>query len=417
MRRFFFVLFGALVFSASMAQTSREVARVIYEAETGGPSIAINKRSPQNIVIAVPDGSVYTSADGGKSWETSNLAFPYGNLGHPVLISDQKGTLYFFHQSNPVGVSDQTKNGKGFLCHISSDNGKTWDEGHAVGFQGSNVASSPNAAVDAKGNIYFSWVETENASECRSRLMLATSSSGKKWSKPIIITDYVECGAATAPSGGVPCVTDDKRVLISWAQKGSVMLDRSFDGGGMWLSNDINITPGGNPSHLPADHPEADVSPVLVADRTKSQRNGLLFLAYTEKSKKGEDSDVWFIRSNNFGDNWTSTLRVNDDTTATHQYAPVMTVDNTTGYIYIAYFDRREDGKLTDVYLAYSRDSGTTFKNVRLSKAGFTTEGASISRLGISAHKGVVTSVWMEPGPDSKFSLMTSILRDEELPQ
>ena len=55
------------------------------------PSIAINKKNPNNIVAGIVlDRAVYTK-DGGLTWQESILTSPYGVFGDPAVISDSKG--------------------------------------------------------------------------------------------------------------------------------------------------------------------------------------------------------------------------------------------------------------------------------------------------------------------------------------
>jgi len=52
-----------------------------------------------------------------------------------------------------------------------------------------------------------------------------------------------------------------------------------------------------------------------------------------------------------------------------------MDVDPITGYIYIVFYDRRNDlhdKNETEVYLAYSKDGGENFTNLKISESPFT---------------------------------------------
>jgi hypothetical protein len=49
-----------------------------------------------------------------------------------------------------------------------------------------------------------------------------------------------------------------------------------------------------------------------------------------------------------------------------------MTIDQTNGYLYFVFYDRRESDKtMTDVYLAWSKDGGETIENIKISESPF----------------------------------------------
>ena len=111
-------------------------------------------------------------------------------------------------------------------------------------------------------------------------------------------------------------------------------------------------------------------------------------------------------------------MRVNKDTARAHQFLPWMTVDQSTGYIYAMYYDRRNfDDNRTDVYLAYSTD-GSTFTEVRISESPFvpTAENFFGDYTNISASDGIITPIWTRMD-EGKTSIWTTIIKQEELIQ
>ncbi|HYE76096.1 MAG TPA: sialidase family protein, partial [Blastocatellia bacterium] len=100
-----------------------------------------------------------------------------------------------------------------------------------------------------------------------------------------------------------------------------------------------------------------------------------------------------------------------------HQYLPWMAVDQVTGYIYVVYYDRRShDDNQTDVYLAYSVDSGNSFKEVKISETAFvpTEEGFFGDYTNISAHNGTIVPIWARMD-DGKTSVMSAVISHDEL--
>jgi hypothetical protein len=246
------------------------------------------------------------------------------------------------------------------------------------------------------------------------------SKNGKKWSEPVQISQLPgNCvDDDNTAEGAVPTVTFDGKVFVAWANKGKIYLDRSFDGGSLWLRNDIVVAEqkGGWDMEIPG-HDRCNGMPVLMTDRSKSNFRGSLYLVWADQSKGPGDTDIWFTRSHNFGDNWSSPMRINNDKTTTHQYLPWMVVDQATGYIYIVYYDRRKyEDNQTDVYLAYSTDAGASFKNVLISEEPFTPEDKTSfgDYNNISAHKGVIAPIWTRMD-EGRTSVWTTVIKHEDL--
>jgi hypothetical protein len=153
-----------------------------------------------------------------------------------------------------------------------------------------------------------------------------------------------------------------------------------------------------------------------LIDNSPSRYNRSLFLVWADQKNGEADPDVWFARSVNYGDNWATPVRVNDDEKGNLQFAPAMTVDQSDGNIYIAYFDRRDhDDDQTDLFLAYSKDNGVSFTNAKVSSNAFalavSEEGSSIS---VDAHKGMITVVWNSLN-EGKQSLHAVTIKKDEL--
>ncbi len=422
MQRIFVAAFIVFASSSAFAQ----FANVKLDERTADnianeTAVAINPKNPLNIVAASARDNVYHSFDGGKTWKSSKMTSPFGVYGEPVVVADSKGTFYYFHLSGTSGESVE-----GIVCQTSSDGGVTWDGGSQVGTTPGKNPHKPAACVDPKGNLVVTWTQFDKYGNpdaaCGSNVLISTSSNGKKWSKPIRISNRNgNClDDNSAPGGASTATTDDKKVFVAWAHEGKLYIDRSFDNGGMWLSNDIEIGSqnGGMNLKIPG-HPRGNGMPVLQIDRSKKQSSGLLYLAWADQRNGEDDTDVWFLRSNNYGDYWTSPLKIGASEKGTHQYLPGMAVDNTSGYIYIVYYDRGGyDDSRTDVMLAYSTDNGTSFKTVKVSNEPIVPDGnASFGdHLTIAAHKGIIVPVWTRLD-NGVTSVWTAVFRHDDLPK
>ena len=88
-------------------------------------------------------------------------------------------------------------------------------------------------------------------------------------------------------------------------------------------------------------------------------------------------------------------------------------IDQTNGYIYIVFYDRRNYGtNETDVYLAYSTNGGTTFTNKKISTTSFIPTDTVFfgDYSNITAHNGIIRPIWgrMDGGQTSMWTALIS---------
>ena len=89
-----------------------------------------------------------------------------------------------------------------------------------------------------------------------------------------------------------------------------------------------------------------------------------------------------------------------------------LTIDQTTGYLYTLFYDRRNySDSQTDVYLAVSKDGGITFENHKISESPFTPLSYVFfgDYINISAHQGVVRPIWTRY-ENGQLSVWTAII-------
>lgn len=391
------------------------------------PSIVVNPKDPNNIIAAYSLDKISFTKDGGVSWEEITVTSPYGVYGDVVLEADRKGTLFFLHLSDPSG---EGRTNEAWLdrivCHLSEDGGKTWDEGKSIGHNPKKDQDKPWVAVHPrKGSLVATWTQFDKYGledpACQSSILFSTSSNGKKWSDPIQLNQNPgDCkDGDNTTEGAVPVIAYDGKIFVTWSNAGTIYLDRSYNDGATWLRNDIPLAQqhGGWDMDIPGLG-RCNGMPVLRIDNSTRKFLSVLYLIWADQLNGKEDTDIWFMKSTNHGDNWTSAIRVNKDTTTSHQFLPWMTVDQTTGYIYIVYYDRRNyNDNRTDVYLSYSTD-GSTFKEVKISESPFvpTEETFFGDYNNISASNGIITPIWTRMD-DGKTSIWTTIIKQEELIQ
>jgi Secretion system C-terminal sorting domain len=105
-----------------------------------------------------------------------------------------------------------------------------------------------------------------------------------------------------------------------------------------------------------------------------SDASGVLYVAFADN--RNGDCDVFFTKSTNAGDNWSTPLRVNNDALSNGkvQYWPCIAV-NEAGKIVILFMDTRNtpDNTVIEAFVARSTDGGMTFTNELVSSDQSTT--------------------------------------------
>lgn len=383
------------------------------------PSVAVDRRNPQNIVVATAGGGLYRSEDGGNTWQKGEFSREAANYGANILVAERKGDLYNFHLSGNDGGSKPDR----IICQMSKDAGKTWS---VVGGTASTDADirGPGIGMNARsGEFLLLWTQfdlygSDDASH-KSRIMLAQSKDGKKWSDPVRVSQEGDCvNDDNTPYGGQAVVSRDGYMVSAWAHRQNLYVDRSFDKGRTWLSNDIEAAnqTGGRAFEIPGIS-GATALPTLLIDQTSERYAGSLYLIWADQKNGEEDTDIWCSRSLNYGDSWTPPVRVNDDKKGSHQFMPAAVLDQSSGKLYIVYYDRRrQEDEKTDVYLAWSADQGTTFTNVRLSDNPFQpNESLPIGEyIGIDASDGIIVPAWTRVDEGASSAVVT-VIRDSEL--
>lgn len=376
------------------------------------PTVTISRKDTKALTVKGAGNTFYLSNDAGVTWQSTTVTGMDG-ADWMTLCSDSKGNLVAVY-SLPVDNHFRV------MISESKDNGKAWSAGVAVSPNGGDQ-KYPSASFDVKGNLFVTWTETSTGADgkCESVIMLSTTSNGSKWSKPMRVS---QIGGTCEENnqyitGGIPAIAPDGKAFVSWCNDGKIYLDRSFSSN-FWLENDIivnSITPGWKlnvPGYSYVASP-----PQLLVDQTKGTYHGCLYFAWSDQKDGEGDTNVWFTRSNNYGDNWASPSKLGAADKKSEQYGSRMAIDQSTGYLYVLFYDRgAHEDDLTDVVLAYSSESGGSFKTTTISETAFLPDdksGAGVY-LDIAAHGGVIVPVWTRT-QDNQTSLWTTTIRQDEL--
>lgn len=419
------VIFG---FALTGGWSQSEFENIRIEPFTGRgyqpcePSIAIDPNDPSIMVAGAILDKVYTSADSGKTWSIDRLTSDLGVFGDPCVIASPKGLFYYFHLSDPGGkgwsgpdLLDQ------IVCQTSKDQGKTWNGGVGIGKNPPKDQDKEWAVTNSNGkHVYVAWTEFDeygSKAEHDSTYILFSrgNSKGTRWKKPVRLNDHAgNCidNSGTA-EGAVPTSRGKKNVYVAWSLNDTIWFDRSKNAGKSWLKNDrVAAQIYGGWSHSIPGINRANGMPVTACDNSGGEFDGRIYINWADQRNGEDDTDIWLVWSDDEGESWSEPVRVNDDPPGRHQFFTWMTVDQSTGFLYTVFYDRRNyPDRRTDVYLAESHDGGVSWVNTRISESPFVPiENVFFGDYNnISAVNGVVRPIWTRCD-DGMLSIWTALV-------
>lgn len=424
-------IYSALAMAALLAATVQaqsalapvpraHIVTITPAGRTGSePSIAVNFRSPNQILATAGGGLLAYSIDSAKTFTVINPAGEGGRSGgDPSLVFDDEGnafhsylvftklgsTSYWGHGSGPNGV----------YVRRSSDGGKTWEKdaiGVSVFTEKDSVmkmADMPRIWADAnakspfRGNLYYAWIEwgLENSIVLFSR----STDQGRSWSKPMRISTVP--GLPRDDNGSVVgiigTIAPDGTEYIVWNQGLNVTLAISKDGGKTFAPSrpifDVGPPYFGGTGSIPGVSRVMGFPQIAV-----DSKSGNLFVTWSDY--RNGDVDVFISRSADRGLTWTKPLRVNDDPihNGGDQFFQWMAVDPVSSDIYVQFYDRRADpeNRKTRLTLARSTDGGKTFTNYDWSDRSFTGDNAFLGDyMWLVAYDRRVYGIWAEAAPE-----------------
>ena len=393
------------------------------------PSIAINFSDIDNIVAGAILNKVYYTLDGGQSWKKNQLKSSYGVFGDPCLISDYKGNLYYFHLADP---NQQGWSSERILDRIvgqrSKDGGKSWNDGGFMGMHHPKDQDKEWVVVNPKnGHLYASWTQfdkydSKDEGDKSDILFSYSKNKGKSWSEAVKINEVSgNClDDDETAEGAVPAVGPSGEIYIAWSLNEKIYFDRSEDKGKSWLDKDIIAAeqPGGWTFDV-SGISRTNGLPITLCDLSNGPHRGTIYINWADQRNGTDDTDIWMCKSTDNGNTWSSPKRVNDDGSGKQQFLTWMTIDQTTGYIYTVFYDRRNyDDLQTDVYLAWSTDGGETFTNKKISENPFTPSAETFfgDYNNIAAHKGRICPIWTRMD-NNKTSIWTAVINHAQLEQ
>ncbi len=295
--------------------------------------------------------------DDGRTWQQDRYVEPQYNWdSDPGLTVDDAGNFY-----SVILSYNSTSESNGLFVYRSTDGGASWSGPFTVinnvpgVFEDKELIACDRSSGPYAGNLYVAWARFYSTQILLSR----SSDAGSTFVGPVQVSDY------SGVQWPVPCVGSNSEVYVAWVDytPGSILFDRSTNGG-QSFGSDITVQ---NTSFVQG-YINGGITvfsfPAMDVDITGGPNNGTIYIAYMDDASGYTDTDIYFTKSTDGGNTWTSRVRINDDAQGNgcDQFHPWLTVAP-DGSIAVVFLDRRLDpgNLLMDLYMTTSTDAGTTW--------------------------------------------------------
>ena len=394
----------------------------VFKPGTGAnePTICINPKNT-NVMLAGSNLDLQAySIDAGLTWNASYLTSELGVWGDPVIIADTNSDFYYFHLSSSPEQDWLDR----IICQKTSDTCRTWSDSSYTLPDG-RQHDKEWAVVDKRTNhIYLTWTAfdkygSHDPSDSSHILFAKSTDNGLTWTVPVRIDDRGgDCiDDDNTVEGAVPAVGPNGEVYVCWSGHGKLYFDKSTDGGQTWLPHDLIIADqyGGWVYEIYGLY-RCNGLPVITCDLSGGKYHGDIYINYSDQLHGIYDTDLWLIKSTDGGSTWSKPKRVNDDPPGKQQFLTWMTIDQTNGFLYFVFYDRRNSDEYdTDVYMAVSKDGGDSLTNFKISEKSFVPNASAFlgDYTNIAAHDGVIRPAWTRM--DFTTSVWTAIVNPDSI--
>jgi hypothetical protein len=356
--------------------------------------IAVNPTNPLNMV-AVANNNVnltqlaaYFSTDGGITWTASFITSADDGFGagetrfDPNVAFDSDGNVYVVYSMANAGGANDSR----LVVARSTDGGANWTATQVTNDAANTVLHTamvttrpdPAGADDVFVTVarvvggleeieaYLSLDAGATFTVVNGQLNDAAQRTFLPWAFADEFGDFHVVWEVDEGADG----SDPEGALFHDVLDGTTLVS----GADVEIS-DLQITDFANAnSKIPAQ-PNRGLFSVSTVDIDLSGGpfDGRIYVSYSDRlTPTSNDLDIFVRFSDDNGASWSDPIQVNDDSTLTSQFMPRMSIDQTTGHIYLAWYDARNDttnNRAVNIYAAVSNDGGATWSpNVRVSQ-------------------------------------------------
>ncbi len=336
-----------------------------YEGE---PTIAIQRTNTNNLFAAfntLGNADYRKSTNGGASW--SSVTTPPS----PASCCDNQSAADSFGNIFLVDVNSATTDVRLFM---SIDGGNTW--GLLGVMDAASAVDQPSVAVGA-GSVWVVWQDRTGPSSAFVLKARGAPVTGLGMLGAFSAEQPVPGSEDCRPTGlcgsfGDIAVGPSGQVTVTYQSgpgegPGVVYSNTDLNGlaaGGFGPQVTVAPTNVGQFETIPAQNVRSiDAEAGLAWDRTTSP-NGRLYLVYTDETPdESDNTDIYVARSTDSGSTWSAPVKVNDDATTRSQMLPHIAVDQTNASIAVTWYDARNDPANNNVQLwgAFSANGGVSF--------------------------------------------------------
>jgi len=395
------------------------------------PSIAINPKNPEQLVVAWQvNASAAYSTDGGRTWTIAEGTAPkdYRISGDVSVAFDAAGrALLCYIAFDKLGTSQYWARGatrNGIFVRRSPDGGKTWEPeaipviAHnstpGIPFEDKPYIIADTAGPNA-GNLYIGWTQfTLTASDL---LFSRSTDGGATWSQPIKLNN--KSGLPRDDNGALEgfhaVAGPDGTLYTVWDSGEGIMMAISHDGGKSF-GHDRRILATGPLYFGITGVSRSNGFPQIGIDPRGDKKGGTIFVSWSDYVNG--DVDVFVASSSDHGHSWSAPVRVNTDPihNGNDQFFQWMAVDPASGAVNLVFYDRRGNNEDTTVTLARSTDGGKTFTNYAWDAEGFSAVGDFLGDyLAITSFGNKVFAAWAhqtsEPAKEEREKKTRTVVR------
>ncbi|MGZ3900968.1 MAG: hypothetical protein ACXVNM_04605 [Bacteroidia bacterium] len=395
-----------------------------------GVSIAINPKNYRQIIAGAGMANAYYSEDAGNTWKKSdNICNAFNLYGQPFVFWDTARKAYYSDLAllNPKVVTDGSWIDR-IIVNRSEDFGKTYTNCEDFGKNGKKVQYKHWVCVDQKTNvIHAAWTQFNKfeSNQPGDTSIIRYSKSldgGKRWTEPKRLSYYAgDCkNSDSTVMGASVCLSPGGDVYICWAGPKGIVFQKSLNDGESWLAEERIIHPIKNGWNYKVNGVyNANGLPSMACDLSNGAYKGRIYICWSDEKNGEKNKDVFLIYSDDKGENWTDPILVTYHPNHKEQFMPAITIDQSTGNVYIIYYDQEnfyEEG-MTDVYMAVSKNGGLKFDLYKINDKPFMPlkDGSFGDCTGISACNGVVRPIWMQQDRKKELNVYTAIIDEKGL--
>jgi len=384
----------------------------------GEISIAVNPNDPSNLVAAWMKLTTFTivtigishSNDYGNTWSNPVYMPHFSNSytsADPTLITSSDGTFYFAY----IDFNGTTNASGGVFVTHSSDGGDSW----STPAQAIDASFAPDIPIDRpwlaidnsngpyNGKLYLVTKSIKEATMTHHIYIIRSNDHGLSWDTPRILDNVLPVGG-TANTMGVPCVSSNGSLYVNYLSF-DISLSlyvrdvfmRSNDGGQTFIPGIIANLP--YTSVIPPADSLFQYSYHIASNPADS--NNLIHLI---TDRRDGDWDIWYNVSQDGGNTWSATSRLNDDPIGNGIGQDMCWGGFSSNGSYAALWRDRRDGsggQTSDyrIYGTLSLDKGLSFSpNFALSQtlAPLTVPVTGNDFLGTCLSDSLINGVWSD---------------------